>query len=153
MSISSGAAFMTRWWNRMPQAGGLFDFQNNVRPAYFSFKLLSRLTGNRVPAESTDDKVHALATHDPVFLMSNLLFWNFSGTPVKVKLVLENVLPGSKGVPFVLDPLGPSNDENQRIRMSEEFALPSGTCTRELELAPWDVRLWYVHGKSWDLNN
>jgi xylan 1,4-beta-xylosidase len=148
-----GAAFMTRWWNRMPQLGGLFDFQNNMRPAYFSFKLLSRLTGNRIPAESTDDKVHALATRDPDFRMSNLLFWNFSATPVKVKLVLQDVPAGSKGVPFVLDPLTPSNDENQRIRMSEEFDLTPGTCTREIELAPWDVRLWYVHGKSWDLGN
>ena len=148
-----GAAFMTRWWNRMPQPGGLFDFQNTMRPAYFSFKLLSRLTGNRVPAESTDDKVHALATDDPVFRMRHLLFWNFSGTPVKVKLVLENVPAQSKAVPFVLDPLIPSNDENHRIRMSEEFDLPSGACTRELELAPWEVHLWYVHGKSWSIGN
>ncbi len=35
-----GAAFMTRWWNRMPQFDGLFDFQNRVRPSYFAFKLL-----------------------------------------------------------------------------------------------------------------
>ena len=29
-----GAAFMTRWWNRMPQFDGLFDYQNHVRPSY-----------------------------------------------------------------------------------------------------------------------
>jgi hypothetical protein len=44
----SGTAFMAGWWNRMPQFDGRFDFQNNVRPAYFTFKLLSRLTGQRL---------------------------------------------------------------------------------------------------------
>ena len=43
-----GAAFMARWWNRMPQFDGLFDYQGTVRPAYYAFKLLSRLTGNRL---------------------------------------------------------------------------------------------------------
>jgi len=38
----AGTAFMEGWWNRMPQFDGLFDFQNNIRPAYFTFKLLSR---------------------------------------------------------------------------------------------------------------
>jgi hypothetical protein len=27
---------MARWWNRMPQFDGLFDYQNNIRPAYFT---------------------------------------------------------------------------------------------------------------------
>lgn len=144
---------MTRWWNRMPQPGGLFDFQNTMRPAFFSFKLLSRLTGSRVAAESTDDKVHALATDDPVFQMRHLHFWNFSDSPAKVKLALQNVPDKSRAVPFFLDPVIPSNDENHRIRMSEEFDLPAGSYERELELAPWAVHLWYVHGKSWNIGD
>jgi len=28
-----GASFMTRWWNRMPQFDGLFDYQDRVRPS------------------------------------------------------------------------------------------------------------------------
>ena len=61
---SQGAAFMTRWWNRMPQFDGLFDYQNRVRPSYFAFKLLARLTGNRLKLESSDKVVHGFATHD-----------------------------------------------------------------------------------------
>ena len=34
-----GAAFMTFWWNRQPQFSGLFDYQSQIRPAYFAFKL------------------------------------------------------------------------------------------------------------------
>jgi hypothetical protein len=51
-----GTAFMTRWWNRMPQFDGLFDYQNTIRPAYFAFKLLARLEGDRHPVTSSSDK-------------------------------------------------------------------------------------------------
>ena len=73
-----GAAFMARWWNRMPQYDGLFDYQNTVRPAYFAFKLLSRLTGDRLMFESSDPAVHGFFTHDPLYQTHNLLVWNFS---------------------------------------------------------------------------
>ena len=43
-----GTASMARWWNRMPQYDGLFDYQNTMRPAYFAFKLLARLGGERL---------------------------------------------------------------------------------------------------------
>src|SRR5664279_211757 len=59
-----GASFMAAWWNRMPQYDGLFDYQNIVRPAYFTFKLMSRLTGDRRPVESSDPAVHAFLTYD-----------------------------------------------------------------------------------------
>ena len=42
---ANGTALMTRWWNRQPQFDGLFDYQNQIRPAYFTFKLLSRMAG------------------------------------------------------------------------------------------------------------
>ena len=51
---------MTRWWNRMPQFDGLFDYQNQIRPAYFTFKLLSRLAGERLRLTSTHPAVHGL---------------------------------------------------------------------------------------------
>jgi len=67
-----GAAFMARWWNRMPQFDGLFDYQNNVRPAYFTLKLLSRLQGERLPLSSSHAAVHGFATHDEQMRMDNL---------------------------------------------------------------------------------
>ena len=44
---------MTRWWNRMPQFDGLFDYQDRVPPSYFAFKLLARLTGERLGSISS----------------------------------------------------------------------------------------------------
>ena len=47
---------MTRWWNRQPQFDGLFDYQNQIRPAYFTFKLLLALAGERLRVSSTSDR-------------------------------------------------------------------------------------------------
>ena len=79
-----GAAFMARWWNRMPQYDGLFDYQNTVRPAYYAFKLLSRLTGERLRFESGDAGIHGFFTLDSLYRTYNLLVWNFSATPARV---------------------------------------------------------------------
>ena len=76
-----GAALMARWWNRSSQWDGLFDFQNRVRPSYYAFKLLSRLTGERLRLDSTDAAVHGFATWDPKLLVYNVLLWNYSTAP------------------------------------------------------------------------
>ena len=79
-----GTAAMARWWNRMPQYDGLFDYQNTMRPSYFAFKLLSRLGGERLSFESGDGSVHGFATYDPEYRSYNLLLWNFSDKPADV---------------------------------------------------------------------
>src|SRR2546423_11527492 len=88
-----GAAFMTRWWNRMPQFDGLFDYQDTVRPAYFAFKLLSRLRGERLRLESSDPMVHGFAAHDEEFRLHTVLLWNYSDSLVEMDLTVDH-LPG-----------------------------------------------------------
>ena len=83
---ANGTAFMTRWWNRQPQFDGLFDYQNQIRPAYFAFKLLSRMAGERLRVSSSSDKIHGFATHDPQLQMHNVMLWNFSGEPVQRRI-------------------------------------------------------------------
>ena len=73
-----GVVFMTRWWNRMPQFDGLFDYQNTPRPSYFAFKLLSRLAGERLELTSSHSAVHGFATRDDQLRMFNVMLWNFS---------------------------------------------------------------------------
>src|SRR5262249_12710593 len=84
-----GAALMARWWNRSSQWDGLFDFQNRVRPSYYAFKLLSRLTGERLRLDSTDAAVHGFATWDPKLLVYNVLLWNYATAPAQVDLTVE----------------------------------------------------------------
>lgn len=142
-----GASFMARWWNRMPQYDGLFDFQNTIRPAYFAFKLLSRLGGERLPAQSDDPAVHALLTHDQVYYVHNLLVWNYSPDPVKVKLLARDLPAGLVAKRRRLDAAAPSNDENVRLRQLDDLALRGGTEPIEIELEPYGVEFWSLEGK------
>lgn len=121
-----GVAFMSKWWNRMPQFDGLFDFQNRIRPAYFSYKLLSRVRGERLALEADPSRVpagvHGFAAYDEQYESYNVLVWNFSATPVQIDLTLDGA-PGALTMRrLVLDAIGPSDDENERLRWQTPFA-------------------------------
>lgn len=148
-----GAAFMARWWNRMPQADGLFDYQNIPRPAFFAFKLLSRLTGQRLFAESSDPLIHAFLVHDPIFRMTNLMFWNFSPEPANLQMSLLNLRTDQNALRCLLDAQTPSSDENHRIRPLRTQLLTAGSQQLQQELTPFSIHFWALHGRSWDLGN
>ncbi len=137
-----GAAFMARWWNRMPQYDGLFDYQNTVRPAYYAFKLLSRLTGERLKLESSDAKVHGFFTYDPIYRTHNLLVWNFSPRPVKLRLEGSSVPQALLMRPELLDAVAPSSDENARLRPLDSVRIQSGDLRTEVDLEAYGVAFW-----------
>jgi len=137
-----GTAFMTRWWNRQPQFDGLFDYQNQVRPAYFAFKLLSRLAGERLRVTSSNPKVHGFATHDSQLQMHNLPLWNFSGEPVQVELRLAALPKDMRARHVILDATGAGADENQRLRPDPLQTIKSGDQTISLKLEPWAIHYW-----------
>jgi len=137
-----GAAFMTRWWNRMPQFDGLFDYQNQVRPAYYAFKLLSRLAGERLRITSEHPAVHGFATYDEQLRMYNLVLWNFSPSPTDIELVLDGLATESRVRHLVLDAVAPSMDENTRLRPEPFFKLAKGEQRLEVKLEPYAVHYW-----------
>jgi len=141
---AKGTAFMTGWWNRMPQFDGLFDFQNNVRPAYFTFKLLSRLTGERLRLVSDDPTVHGFMTHDERYSSYeyNLLLWNFSASPRQVELTFENMPGNMRAKPVVLDASTTSNDEISRLRPESSFQLKTDQPAFRISLKPYGVGFW-----------
>jgi hypothetical protein len=139
-----GTAFMEGWWNRMPQFDGLFDFQNNVRPAYFTFKLLSRLTGDRLRLTSQGQAVHGLASRDDRYSSYpyNLLVWNYSASPAQVEIALAD-LPGNlMAKPIVLDAAAVSHDEMARLRPESPFQIKTDQPTFRTSLDPYGVRFW-----------
>lgn len=139
-----GAAFMARWWNRMPQFDGLFDYQNNIRPSYFMFKLLSRLDGERLAAVSNDARVHAFLTDDRQMETFNLTFWNYSSEPVRLRIVTSD-LPSKRTAHRVrLDAETASNDENHRLRPLPPIRLEAGAASAEVRLEPYAVESWYL---------
>ncbi len=137
-----GTAFMTRWWNRMPQFDGLFDYQNQVRPPYFAFKLLSRLAGQRLDLTSSHPALHGFASHDDQLRMNNLLLWNFSAQPVQVELRLTGLAKPSRSRHLVLDAATSSNDENARLRPEPPTTLPKGDQTLSVNFDPYAVHYW-----------
>jgi hypothetical protein len=138
-----GTAFMTRWWNRMPQFDGLFDYQNQVRPAYYAFKLLSRLAGERLRVTSDHPAVHGFATHDEQLRCSNLVLWNFSSDPVAVELTLKGLAVDSRARHVVLDAIAAAVDENSRLRPDPFFRLHKGDPRLEVKLDPYAIHYWY----------
>ncbi len=137
-----GTAFMARWWNRQAQFSGLFDYQNNVRPAYFTFKLLARMAGNRLETSSSSNVVHGFAAEDPILEMYNLMLWNFSDKPKMVNLSLENIPRNVRVRHMTLDASPGAILENQRLRPDPFINIEKGSRTLKLTLEPWAVHYW-----------
>jgi xylan 1,4-beta-xylosidase len=144
-----GASFMASWWNRMPQYSGLFDYQNNMRPAYFSFELLSRVTGDRLDAQSDDDSVHAFLSYDQAYGFHSLMFWNFSATPVSIKLDMRGLPEALKAHRRMLDAEAPSGDENSRLRPLDDLTLRPGSSPAEVHLEPYGIEFWSLEPLDW----
>lgn len=146
---SGGASFMASWWNRMPQYSGLFDYQNVMRPAYFSFELLARVTGDRLQATSDDDSVHAFLSHDDLYKYFSLMFWNFSASPVTVKIDARG-LPGTLTAHRrMLDAETPFQDENARLRPLDDTSLTQDSAPVEVNLEPFGVQFWSLEPLHW----
>jgi hypothetical protein len=139
-----GTMFMFRWWNRRPQYDGLFDYQNEIRPAYFTFKLLSRLTGERLRVTSASESVHGLATWDSYLELYNLLVWNYSTSPARVRLTLADAPGDLTARPLVLDAMTANNDENARLRSERPVDLTPEKATLDTSLEPYGVRFWSI---------
>jgi hypothetical protein len=137
-----GAAFMTRWWNRMPQFDGLIDYQNHVRPSYFTFKLLSRLTGEKLRIASSDPAIHAFATHDDKFEIDSLLFWNYSKESATIDLACLGLPRDSLNRQITLDALAASDDENVRLFPEPSRRLKKGDYHEKLTLEPYAIKFW-----------
>lgn len=126
----------------MPQFDGLFDYQDNVRPAYFAFKLLSRLAGERLRLTSTHRSVHGLAAHDEQLQMWTLVLWNFSGATVQARLDLAGLPKQMRTRHIVLDATAPGSDENTRLRPEPFATLKAGDQRLAVPLDPWAVHYW-----------
>jgi hypothetical protein len=113
-----------------------------VRPSYFAFKLLSRLTGDRLRIASSDPAVHAFASNDARYQIDSLLLWNFSDSPATVDLAWEG-LPADRLVrPITLDALAASDDENARLRPDRSARIKNGDHRLKVVLDPYAIKFW-----------
>jgi xylan 1,4-beta-xylosidase len=137
-----GAAGIEVSWNRglQVQVSGIFDYQDTMRPSYFAFKLLSRLTGERLTLTSNDGAVHGLAAWDSTLQLYTIVLWNFSNVPAKVNFSVENSPYSLNLWQRILDAETSNNDENVRLRPLPWRELDKPNMQLEFELKPYEVR-------------
>jgi alpha-L-arabinofuranosidase len=137
---------MANWWNLTPQFDGLFDYQGVLRPAYFAFKMLSRLTGNCVEVKSDRPQVKVMAAYDEDQKMLHAVVWNFAvETPpaCHVNLKIGGLQSGKLAFRrLALDSDTASNQENHRMRLRRNETLEdSGEVQDRFDLPPYGVVL------------
>ncbi len=132
------------FWNYRPQPLGLFDLQDRVRPAYFAFKLLSRLTGDRIALKSEQDAVHGLASYDAEIDAYNILVWNYSDHAVQVEIAVDGAPKKLAGTHQMLDARGPSDDDIHRIRLLDYVSVEPGKGGLRADLDAYGVHYWMV---------
>lgn len=135
----SGIPEIELYWDRDSVGFGMFDFENHVRPAYYLFRLLSRLTGERLDVTSTSGNVHALATFDAYLKASSILIWNYSDKPVVVDLHLANLSTSIFAKRFVLDAAGPGYGDMARLHPLPGQKLSLGDREVSFRLDPWGI--------------
>ena len=140
-----GTVEMTRWWNRSPQYDGLFDFQNHPRPAYFTFLLLARLTGQRIALTSSTGTVHGLAAFDPDFATYDVLLWNYSAQSAHVTVTINGLTGPLTARRVQLDAAAASDDENIRLHPLPPLSFKPGDVPINLDLDPYAVTFWAIH--------
>jgi hypothetical protein len=128
-----------RYWDRQPIYLGLFDYTNQVRPAFFLFRLLERLTGDRLAVDSDSTNVHGLASVDKSLGMTSILLWNYSDQPTEVDLHLNNIPMDATARLYRLDATGASSDYNARLRPQPVEELQKGDRRLSLRLEPWGI--------------
>ena len=139
---------MYKWWNRRPQYDGLFDYQNTIRPTYFTFKLLSRLTGERLRMTSDSKIVHGLASWDEKLQLYNVLVWNFSSSPARIRISFVDAASGLLARPIVLDATSAGSDENSRLRIERPVNMKPDKTSIEVQFEPYGVRFWSVEQQN-----
>lgn len=142
------ASFMAAWWNRMPQYSGLFDYQNVARPAYFAFKLLARVTGDRLEATSDDRNVHAFLAYDKSYAVYSLLLWNFSPKAVSIMLRLKSSPGKLLAHRRMLDAVASSSDENVRLRPLSDLTF-SSDAKIDIQLGPYGMEFLSIEPHGW----
>ncbi len=86
---------MYHHWNEVPHRFGLFGMAGEVRPQYFVYQMLSRMSGTRIKATSDVKDIRLLASRDEKTI--SILAANFSmqdSTDHLAKIRLSNLNPG-----------------------------------------------------------
>ena len=140
----SGAEFVAKWWNTMPQYDGLWDNQGQVRPAYSAFKLLSLLHGRRLEISGTGSEIKALATTNSGSI--NVVLWNFSREEKKEPTEISLRFSGIKNGQFRTYRFNPEAHLNPLELQQQGNAVDLEKEPLRDSLRPYEIR-WITIGR------
>ncbi len=133
---AGGRRFMAHWWNTMPQYSALFDHHGRVRPAWYAFRLLGQLEGDRYPVVGEAGDIRAIAGEGDG--RRHVIVWRYGGENGAATVdVQPRLRPDSKGACRIvaLDAAAPVN--NLKVLY---FGRMRDLDRQTLTLRPWDVR-------------
>ncbi len=148
--LSENAALETEYGvNYLFNLLGVFDHQGIMRPAYFSFKLLSRLLGKKLITKNPKGTVKLLATYNSYEDEINVLIWNFAvkrPKTEKINLKITGLKKGAYGYRrFLLDAKTTSNEEEKRLKVLKWEDTKKLTIFKDsFDLAPYGVTMIHL---------
>jgi xylan 1,4-beta-xylosidase len=145
----TGLKFMANWWNEKLQRDGIFDFQGMMRPAYFVFKMLGKMTGDFVRVSSGSGAVKAFATRNRERETYHILAWNFElKTPPsrRVKLSVKNLeYKEWNYMRYSLNMKTESSMENDRMILEKETRGSMSGVEDDFDIPPYGIHFIVIH--------
>ena len=132
------------YWDRIPTHFGLFDYENQVRPSYFVFRLLERLTGERIGVDSSSVNVHGLATVDESLGTVSVLLWNYSEKANDVDVHLKNLPADGNLRRYLLNTTASAIDDTARLESQPMQKVSKGDGLLSFRLEPWGVTMFSI---------
>src|SRR4051812_29639660 len=139
---TNGTRFMARWWNEMPQYDGLYDNLGQVRPAYYTFRLLALLKGEQLKVTGGLNGIKGLAAKTEGGI--HALVWNFTKESEPAALEVKLTFSGKERGRFRRTRLNAERQINQLQveQVGELSALEEKTL--RFELKPYDIQWVYL---------
>ena len=133
-----GAAFVAHWWNDMPQYDGLWDNQGRVRPAYYAFKLLSLIRGQRIPIQGKTPELNGLAAKNGETV--HVVLWNFPESGAKENRQVTIRFEGMKAGQFRETRLNSSAPVNPLEIRRHGSVAELGNAPLQMAMPPYEIR-------------
>ncbi len=132
-----GTAFMAHWWNTMPQYDALYDNQNRLRPAYYSFFLLNHIKGRQLPVTGAEHDIRVLAAAEDPWI--NVVLWNFPLEGRGSDRVVAVEFPSEKKGSIRLVRLNPESPMNNLQQIRNGALLDPENNPVNITLRPYEI--------------
>jgi hypothetical protein len=132
-----GTAFVQYWWNVMPQYDGLYDNQSRVRPAYYSFKLLSLIKGEQLRLNGANSEVKGFAARQGRW--TAVVFWRYPSSEKEATVPVTVRFPFEKTGMFQVARLNPERAVNNLEVVRHEDLSKLGNDPIRTNLHPYEV--------------